>query len=107
MNKVTQVDANKISTDQGKSINHDSVEALSKAFLRDFPKEAARKLESLPVAEAAEIISRQQAAIRSSVWTNLTPATQSMVAQELQDELALSLLKELDSGPCEIGRAHV
>lgn len=100
MNKVTQVDANKISTDQGKSINHDSVEALSKAFLRDFPKEAARKLESLPVAEAAEIISRQQAAIRSSVWTNLTPATQSMVAQELQDELALSLLKELDSGPC-------
>lgn len=74
--------------------------ALTQAFFRGYPSDAARKLESLMPADAADILSSQPLAVRQGVWTNMTPAAASQIVPLLADAVALELLASLDAGPC-------
>lgn len=77
-----------------------AAEAVSQAFLRNYPKDAARKLESMDPADAADLLARHSSAVRLRVWIQLTPTSAAQILKLVQDSLARELLSALDSGPC-------
>ncbi len=85
-------------TQKEKSLS--SVEVLTAVFLRDFPREAARKFESLQAKDTAEILSSHTPYLRQRVWLYITPSAQMTLMNELTDAIALELLLTMDSGPC-------
>lgn len=77
-----------------------SVTALTHAFLRSYPRDAARKLESLMPPDAAQILASQPAVLRRRVWGHITAAAESQILPLLPEAVALDLLMSLDAGPC-------
>lgn len=77
-----------------------STEALTQAFFRGYPRDAARKLESLIPADAAQILASQPPMLRQRVWVNITPPAASHILPLTPDTVALELLAALDAGPC-------
>lgn len=77
-----------------------STEALTQAFLRSYPREAAQKLETLLAEDAAQILAEQPPALRQRVWVYITPPPASRILPLLPDAVALELLLALDAGPC-------
>ena len=77
-----------------------STEILTQAFFRDFPRDAARKLESLMPEDAAHILASQPPMLRQRVWVNITPPAASQILPLTPDAVALELLTALDAGPC-------
>ena len=77
-----------------------STEALTQAFFRSYPRDAARKLESLMPEDAAYILSSQSPMLRQRVWVNITPPAASQILPLTPDTVALDLLTALDAGPC-------
>lgn len=77
-----------------------SAEALTQAFFRDYPRDAARKLESLMPGDAADILSSQPLMLRQRVWVNITSPAASQILPLTPDTVALELLAGLDAGPC-------
>ena len=70
--------------------------ALNERFLLDYPREAARSLESLPAEEAAALLvaAAPRAAVRA--WQALTPDVASEVLERLPESLAGHLLAEAE-----------
>lgn len=73
---------------------------LSTAFLRQYPWQAARKLELMAPELAAAILAAQKPQIRLPVWLVLTASATSLMLPYFDDPVALELLTELDAGPC-------
>jgi magnesium transporter len=70
--------------------------ALNERFLLDYPREAARELESMPSDEAATFLATvaPRAAVRA--WQSLAPDVARAVLEHLSDPLAAHLLAEAE-----------
>lgn len=72
---------------------------LIRAFLQNFPRDAARKLEGMQPEDAADILAEQPILILQRVWTRLAPGVADTILLRLPGEKAVELLKTLDAGP--------
>lgn len=77
-----------------------AVEALNRAFLLNHPKDAARKMESMPPADAASILADQPVSVSRAVWKSLPPGVVDNVLLHLPDQPAVDLLSSMDLGSC-------
>lgn len=73
-----------------------AVAALNRRFLLDYPHEAARRLEAMPVADAAELLATQppHAAVRA--WQALAADVARAVLEHVPDALAQRLLSDAE-----------
>ena len=69
---------------EGETAVSASAEALTQAFFRGYPRDAARKLESLAPADAAHIFTSQPSALRQRVWADMTPPAASRSAPAIR-----------------------
>jgi len=74
--------------------------SLLQAFLRNYPQDAARKLESLTPQDAAQTLSAQPTELRQRVWPHITITAASQILPFMSQEDAMALLLSLDAGPC-------
>jgi len=70
--------------------------ALDDCFLRDYPREAARELEVLPVEQGGEVLARQPLAVLVRIWEHLLPEAGERLLPELGEDRAAELLAELE-----------
>jgi magnesium transporter len=73
-----------------------AVLALENRFLRDYPREAARRLEALPAEEAAQVIEGQPTGVIIPVWEQLASYVQERFARRFPPPLVGRLLTEMD-----------
>ncbi|GGX56973.1 magnesium transporter [Saccharospirillum salsuginis] len=73
---------------------------LTQSYLRDYPREAARALESMPPDEAYALLATQSPPIGNRVWIELTPSMASHLLSRATDEVAVPWLRALDTGLC-------
>lgn len=76
------------------------VEVLNRAFFLNYPKDAARKIETLDPREAAELLADQPVHILLPIWINLSPGVEENLLVHLPDATAIDLLSSMDSGLC-------
>jgi magnesium transporter len=72
------------------------VVALEKRYLQDFPREAARKLERLPAAEAAQAIENQLLELVVPVFEQLAGDVQERLIERLPEALVGRLFTNMD-----------
>ena len=77
-----------------------AIDALNRRFLTDYPREAARHLEELSTAKAAEVLAQQPVHVIAPVWPHLSQDTEERLLAALPDRLRSALLAELDPSPC-------
>lgn len=77
-----------------------AIEILNQHFLLDYPADAAAKIEQLPTAEVAEILSEQPVHVLRVLWPHLLPATADELLPLLDETLLQQLLMELDPPDC-------
>ena len=70
--------------------------ALNKRFMRDFPFEAARILETMPAFDVADTLENQPLVITLPLWQYLATDTAEQVFFQLSERRQLQLLAELD-----------
>ncbi|MBF0288555.1 MAG: magnesium transporter [SAR324 cluster bacterium] len=75
----------------------DPLDILNRAFLLNYPKEAARKFETMLPEEAAFILNEQPLHILTPVWNNLAPGVSDSCFLQLREEVAADLLMALDA----------
>jgi len=73
-----------------------AVAALSRRFLLDYPREAARLIEKMPVAEAAQLLSGQPANALVRVWQALTADRAAATLQALPSAQVRTVLAETE-----------
>jgi len=74
-----------------------AVRALENRYLKIFPREAARRLESLPTEDAMRVFEAQPAELMVPVWEQLTGYVQERLIERLPEAVAGRLLSEMDS----------
>ena len=74
------------------------LEALNHAFLLNFPRDAARKIETIPPFEAANLLNYQPAYLLLPVWRYLSPGVADKVLLQLPDKTAAELLTSMEAG---------
>ncbi len=84
------------------------VQALNRAFIRDHPLRAAKRIEAIPVEDVIEILAGQPADaavplfswltpdVASNLITHLPPATANEILETLSPNLALTLLGQFE-----------
>jgi len=77
-----------------------AIDALNRRFLTDYPREAARHIEELSAAKAAEVLAQQPVHVIAPVWQHLSQDTEERLLAALPDRLRSALLAELDPSPC-------
>lgn len=87
-------------TEEAATAVSESTEALTQAFFRGYPRDVARKLESLIPEDAAQILVSQPSVLRQRVWADITPPAASQILPLTPDTVAVELLAVLDAGPC-------
>jgi len=75
---------------------HDPVDSLNKAFMLDFPIDAARSIEALPLPEAVAILEDQPIHVASRVFEKLTYNLAEAIFLQLPEAYALRLINTLD-----------
>ena len=73
-----------------------AVHALSRRFLADYPREAARRLERLPEAEVVELLSGLPQDIMVRVWDALAPGLAGAILPLMPDAAVTRLLSGLE-----------
>jgi magnesium transporter len=73
-----------------------AVAALEARFLRDYPREAARRLESIPLDEAADILASQPVNVTLPVWEQLATYVQEALVERLPEETLRGLMSAMD-----------
>jgi len=73
-----------------------AVAALEQRYLRDFPREAARRFETLPIEEAVEVLAEQPAAVTVPVFEQLTEYVQETLIERLPESAVRGLLSGMD-----------
>ncbi len=76
------------------------VDALNRAFLLNYPRDAARKIETMLPAQAALLLGDQPAYVLLPVWTHLPPGITDDLLPQLPDSTVASLLTALPAGQC-------
>jgi magnesium transporter len=76
------------------------VEALNRAFLLNYPRDAARKIETMTAPDAASLLQNQPVYIVLTAWNYLSPGVADRVLPELPDEAAAVLLPAMEAGLC-------
>jgi len=74
-----------------------AVAALEHSYLRNHPREAARRLEALPAAEAARVLEGQPPEAIVPVWEQLAGYVQERLLEQVPQGVAGRLLSEMDS----------
>ncbi|MBT8434419.1 MAG: magnesium transporter [Gammaproteobacteria bacterium] len=74
------------------------LEALNRAFLLNYPKDAARRIEAMLPLEAANLLAKQPVYVLLPVWRNLPPGLTDNILQQLPDAKAVDLLAAMDAG---------
>lgn len=82
------------------SIDSLPLAVLNRTFLQSFPRDAARKLETMQPEDAADILAEQPIQILHTVWTRLAPGVADSILLRLPEEKAVALLMTLDASPC-------
>jgi len=77
-----------------------AADLLTRTFLLDFPKQAARKIESMPSDEVASILGAQPIYALQPVWEMLAPEVANRLLLALASAKAVELLVALDPGIC-------
>jgi CBS domain-containing protein len=77
-----------------------AIDALNRRYLTDYPREAARHLEELPSAKAADVLAQQPVHVIVPVWQHLSQDMEERVLASLSDKLRSALLAELEPSPC-------
>ncbi len=77
-----------------------AADLLTRAFLLDFPQEAARKIEAMTSAEAGAALAEQPIYTLQPVWERLAPEVANRLLLELDSAKAAELLTALDPGIC-------
>ena len=75
-----------------------AVNTLTRSFLGDYPREAAREIESLPPESVAPVLAEQPLSVLTRVWEHLLPDVAEGLLLGLPDELIGGLLTALDPG---------
>jgi magnesium transporter len=70
--------------------------ALESRYLRDYPREAASKLEALPAEAAARAIAAQPIGLVVPVWEQLATDVQERLMEHLSEATVAQLLAEMD-----------
>jgi magnesium transporter len=73
-----------------------AVLALEHRFLRDYPREAARRLEAMPADEAARVIEAQPSTLVVPVWEQLATDVQERLLERLPEAVASRIFGEID-----------
>jgi magnesium transporter len=73
-----------------------ATEALIRSYVRSYPEEIARKLESLPAGQGAQLIEKQPVIDAVEIVDRLTPDTASQVIEFLPDESAAAILTRME-----------
>jgi len=74
-----------------------TIEVLSGQFIANHPDKAARRLETLPTEEVAEILGELSISILLPVWRAIAPGRTDALLPLMSDDKAKALLEELDS----------
>ena len=74
------------------------VDALNRAFLLNYPRDAARKIETMPAQQAALLLYDQPTYVLLPVWANLSPGIVDNLLLQLPDETVANLLTTLAAG---------
>lgn len=69
-------------------------------FLSRFPSDAARKLETLPVDEAANLIGQQSAEIRQRIWPLISATSACAILLVMEKGCAIDLLSSMEPSHC-------
>jgi len=77
-----------------------AADLLTRTFLLDFPKAAARKIESMPSDEVATILGEQPTYALQPIWERLAPEVANRLLLALDSAKAVELLTALDPGIC-------
>ncbi|OGA50259.1 MAG: magnesium transporter [Betaproteobacteria bacterium RIFCSPLOWO2_12_FULL_63_13] len=73
-----------------------AVAALNLRFLLDYPREAARRMESMPAREVSALLADQPVHAVVPVWHSLATDVEQAVFTELPEQRAVELLAELE-----------
>ncbi|OGA19485.1 MAG: magnesium transporter [Betaproteobacteria bacterium RIFCSPLOWO2_02_FULL_63_19] len=73
-----------------------AVAALNLRFLLDYPREAARRMESMPAREVSALLADQPVHALVPVWHSLATDVEQAVFTELPEQRAVELLAELE-----------
>lgn len=76
------------------------VDALNRAFLLNYPRDAARKIETMPAQQVADLLRDQPAYVLLPVWTKLSPGVADRLLLELPDDNVAQLMTALPAGQC-------
>ena len=74
------------------------IDALNRAFLLNYPRDAARKIETMAVDQAAILLRDQPTYVLLPVWANLSPGIVDNLLLQLPDETVANLLTTLAAG---------
>jgi len=75
-----------------------AIEVLSGQFIAKYPNSAARRLETLPTEDVAEILGELSLSVPLPVWRSLAPGRTDILLPLMSDDKAKALLEKLDSG---------
>jgi magnesium transporter len=75
-----------------------ALDILNRRFLIDFPREAARRLETLPAEDALAVLTGEPVALALPVWETLVPGVADRLLADLSDGTAKELLSRMDAG---------
>jgi len=75
-----------------------ALDILNRRFLIDFPREAARRIETLPIEDALTVLTRESVALALPVWETLVPGVADRLMGLLSDDTAKELLSRMDAG---------
>ena len=73
-----------------------AVAALEGRFLRDYPREVARRLERMPPEQAARVLGAQPAELAVPAWEQLPTDVQERLVEALPAEVTARILNEMD-----------
>jgi magnesium transporter len=76
------------------------LDALTRAFLLNYPRDAARKIETMLAATSALLLRDQPTYVLLPVWAKLSPGVADDLLLELPDETVAALLTALPAGQC-------
>lgn len=74
-----------------------AADALNRQFFVDYPLDAARRIEQLPLSDVTEAAARQPVKILAPVWRRLLPETAARLLAAMPGDLSAPLLSELPS----------
>ncbi len=73
-----------------------AIDALNRRYLQDYPAEAARRLEQMPINEAAGLLDAYPPHVSLPVWSRFSPGVAEQMLQAVSDHTALPLLTEMN-----------